>query len=311
MSSTLGVEQQVLHAYVALENLGRGRPLNELAEELNVSRFTVSRMVRRARELGLVEVTAHVDGPVDVELSARLVERFGLRSAFAVQTATDDGGSVRDAIARLAARYLKENVEEDEVLGLGPGRTLIATSRLLPRLPWVDVVQLTGIGEPRVEDGLEAIANAARVAGGAIYPLYAPFIASESAALAVQHPSVQKVMRRFAFVTKAVMTIGGWPDASLLANQLAQLGERDALMEKGVVAEIGAVLLDPRGRVVHALDDRLVGITAEHLRQVPTKVAVGGGAGKTQAVLAVLRSGLCDVIVTDARSARAALEAGD
>lgn len=96
-------------------------------------------------------------------------------------------------------------------------------------------------------------------------------------------------------------------DASLLADQLAQLGERDALMARGVVAELGAVLLDRQGRVVHALDDRLVGITADHLRQVPVKVAVGGGAGKTQAVLAVLRSGLCDVIVTDAHSARAAL----
>ncbi|WP_261165838.1 sugar-binding transcriptional regulator [Microbacterium sp. Marseille-Q6965] len=310
MSTSLGVEQQMLHAYVALENLGRGRPLNDIAEELGLSRFAVSRMVRRARELGLVEVTVRTDDPLDVDLSGRLVERFGLRSAFVVHAPVGSAEAVRDAVARIAARYLEENVVEDDVLGIAPGRTLVAASRLLQRLPWVDVVQLTGVGAGRIEDGVEAITNAGRVARGGIHPLYAPFITDGPAAPLLQHPAVQQTVRRFDYVTKAVMTIGGWPGSSLLADHLHQLGERDALIERGVVAEVGAVLLDREGRVVDALGDRLIGISVDRLRRVPTKIVVGGGEGKADAVRAVVRSGLCDVLVTDVQSAQVALRDG-
>lgn len=307
MSNRLGVEQQVQHAYVALENLGKGRPLNEIADELGLSRFAVSRMVKRARELGLVEVTARIADPVDVELSGALAERYGLRSAFVVHAPAGDGAAVRDALARVTARYVEEAVEEEDVLGLAPGRTLVAASRELRRLPWIDVVQLTGVGAARVEDGVEAITNAGRIAGGGTYPLYAPFVTA-SATATLQHPAVQQTVRRFEQVTKAVLTVGGWPDSSLLADQLDQLGERDRLIAAGVVGEVGAVLLAADGHPVDEMRDRLIGITAEQLRRVLTRIVVGGGAAKAVAVRAALRSGLCDVLVTDVHAARAVLD---
>ena len=124
----------------------------------------------------------------------------------------------------------------------------------------------------------------------------------------VGHPAVQQTLRRIEHLTKAVLTIGGWPHSSLLAHQLRQLGELDELMARGVIGEFGSVLIDSDGRDVPALAGRLIGITVEQIRQVPLVVGVGGGAQKLQALCAVLRSGLCDVIITDAQSARAVLE---
>src|SRR5699024_5441892 len=68
MSTPLPIGQQVLYTYVALQNLAEGRALNDIADEIGRSRFATARMVRRARELGLVEVRAAVADPIDVSL---------------------------------------------------------------------------------------------------------------------------------------------------------------------------------------------------------------------------------------------------
>lgn len=308
MSRSLPLDQQVLHVYVALQNLAHGRTVNEIADEIGKSRFATARMVRRARELGLVEVRATVADPVDVELSARLAQRFGLQSALVVVTHTTSELDVREAIAAVTARVIVETIEEDDVVGFTPGRTLVLASRGITRLPSADVVQLTGIGWPRLEDGVEVISNIGRAAGGATYPLYAPILIEREAMVILKHPAIRHTMSRFDHVTKAFLTIGGWPTASLLAQHLTETGELDRFAERGVIAEYGTSLLDSEGRTVPGLEDRFVGISEEQLNNIGLRVAIGGGEGKQRAVSAVLRSGMADVIITDVRSAQLALE---
>lgn len=307
MSKTLPLDQQVLHVYVALQNLAHGRPVNDIADEIGKSRFATARMVRRARDLGLVEVRATVADPIDVELSARLAQRFGLQSALVVVTHSTDESSVREAIAAVTARVIVETIEEDDVVGFTPGRTLVQASRGITQLPSADVVQLTGVGWPRLEDGIEVISNIGRAAGGATYPLYAPILIEPEARVILKHPAIQHTMSRFEHVTKAFLTIGGWPSASLLAQHLTETGELEAFASRGVIAEYGTSLLDADGRTVSGLEDRFVGISEKRLRDVDLRVAIGGGEGKERAVSAVLRSGMADVIVTDVRSARLAM----
>lgn len=310
MSTHIGIEKQILYAFVAKQILAHGRAINDVADELSLSRFAVSRMVRRARELGLVEVSVHLPDPVDIELSGALARRFGLRSAIVVQTSGATDAEARFPLASLAAQFLTDNIVDDDVVGISPGRTLVQASRLIERLPSSDVVQLTGVGTAKMEDGVEAILNLARATGGTAYPLYAPIVLpGEGASLLVQHPALRQAFAKFPHLTKAVVTIGGWPGASLLALQLDEMGAAQAALAAGVVAEIGVTLLDAHGRPVGELSDRLVGIPTAQLRDVPLVIAVGGGSGKTDAVLAVLRSGLAHVVITDDASARFALAA--
>ena len=84
-----------------------------------------------------------------------------------------------------------------------------------------------------------------------------------------------------------------------LATQLADSGELAPLLSRGVVAEIGSTLLDADGGPVLSLEHRLIGISTEQLARVPMRVALGGGPGKQVAVIAAMKSGLIDMIVTD------------
>lgn len=307
----LPLDQQILHVHVAMQNLAHGRPLNEIAEEIGRSRFATARMVRRARELGLIEVRPTMPVPIDADLSARIARQFGLRSALVVATRSTDDAEVREALASVTARYLSETVEEDDVLGVAPGRTLARASREIDQLPSADVVQLTGIGWPRLEEGAEVVSAIGRAAGGATFPLYVPILIDPEAAPILHHPAITGTMRRFRHVRKAFLTVGGWPRSSLLAQILGENGERAGFEERGVVAEIGTTLLDIQGRTVSGLEGRFIGISEEELRAVPLRVAIGGGEWKQQAVLATLRSGLVNVLITDVRTAELALEAED
>ena len=73
--------QLVLLATVARRHFLDGRSKVEIAEEFGVSRFKVARLIDAARERGIVHIEIrHVDG-IDVDLSARLQERFQLQHA--------------------------------------------------------------------------------------------------------------------------------------------------------------------------------------------------------------------------------------
>ncbi|MGO1198973.1 MAG: sugar-binding domain-containing protein [Dermabacteraceae bacterium] len=149
-----------------------------------------------------------------ITLSTQLASQFSLRSALVVAVSGTTEDDVRGAIAAVTAKFLQDNVKDGDIIGATPGRTMVRASRLVDSLPTADVVQLTGVGNSRVEDGVEAVLNLGRASSGETYPLYA----------------------------------------------------------------------------------------------LPQRVAIGGGAGKHDAVLAVLRSGLADVVITDVESARYALE---
>ncbi|UXM91668.1 sugar-binding transcriptional regulator [Paenarthrobacter sp. JL.01a] len=310
MSKELSMEEQLRHVYAAMQHLKFGRPTVDIAEELGVSRFAVGRMVKYAREQGLVEVTPRLPDPIDATLSKALASRYGMESAIVCVPAAEGDKAARAAIAAVASKLLSELIEEDDILGLGPGRTILETCARIQTAPNCDLVQLTGVASTD-DDNLEVIMELRRVARGRMYPLHSPVIATDPVAAQVirSQPGVRQALKRMDLLDKAVFTVGGWPHSSLLASLLDEAGELGALMEQGVTAEIGTTLLDAQGKELHLLDDRMIGISTQQLASVPLKVALGGGPGKERAVIAALKSGLVDTLVTDVGTAKAALAA--
>jgi len=129
-----------------------------------------------------------------------------------------------------------------------------------------------------------------------MFPLHAPFFITdvEAAHAICAQPLIRHTLQRMDRLDLAVLSIGGWPDASLLAGMLHDSGDLDDFMKRGAVAEFGTTVLDADGRILDVLAERLIGISTEQLRQVPVKIAIGGGPGKATALLATLKSGLVE-----------------
>ena len=80
------------------------------------------------------------------------------------------------------------------------------------------------------------------------------------------------------------------------------------LVRKGAVGDIVGRYIDSNGNIVDPeLDERTVGIQLEQLRRAKTAIAVIAGSSKHAVAQAIVRSGLCSVLVTDEETANAIL----
>ena len=77
----------------------------------------------------------------------------------------------------------------------------------------------------------------------------------------------------------------------------------------GAVGDILSHFMDKNGDLV-AMDqeDRLMSTSLEDLRKLENVVGVAGGPSKLDAILAALRGGYLDVLITDEETARSLLE---
>jgi DNA-binding transcriptional regulator LsrR (DeoR family) len=314
MTQTAGPASLVLSASIARRYYLDGRSKLEIAEEFGLSRFKVARLIEAARSSGLVRIEIGHKGRIDVDLSARVQARFGLAHAVVVDTTEDTDESVRKHLGQVAAELLAELVGPDDVLGVAWSRSVGAMARALPRLAAVPVVQLTGaISMPDGDEGsIDIVRDVARAAGGPAYVFYAPFTLPDAATAATlrNQREVALTLGQLPTVTKAVVGIGAWAPGQSTLYDTAREHERRQLRRLGVCAEISGVFLSGEGEAVRTeLTERMIGIDAEQMRTIPEVIAISYGTAKVAAVLAALRSGLIEGLVTHRPLAQALLDA--
>jgi DNA-binding transcriptional regulator LsrR (DeoR family) len=308
-----GPAQMVLIASIARRYYLDGRSKVEIAEEFGLSRFKVARLIDAARDSGMVRIEIRHHGEIDVDLSARLQDKFGLQHSIVVDTPADQAESLREHLGRAAAQLLSEVITPGDVLGLAWARSVSAMARALRRLPGTPVVQLTGAlslpGDP--DTSVDVVRDVASSSGGIAHLFYAPFTVPDAATARVlrQQPEVARAFDQLPAVTKAVAGIGLWePGQSTLYDASSEV-DRQELRRLGVCADVSGVFLDADGKPVRTeLAERMIGINHEQMRAIPEVIAIPYGLAKAPAVRAALASGLIDGLVTHTALAQLLLD---
>jgi DNA-binding transcriptional regulator LsrR (DeoR family) len=310
---TAGPAQVVLTASIARRYFIDGRSKIEIAAEFGLSRFKVARLLDVARESGLVRIEIRHPGPIDVDLSARLRDRYGLQHAVVMDLPDDDDESLRGHVGRAAAQLLAEIITPHDVLGLAWARAVSAMARALPPLPGTPVVQLSGaLSMPEGPDtSVDVVREAAGRSGGAAYFFYAPLtVPDATTALALrQQPEVARAFGQLPLVTKAVAGVGLWEAGLSTLYDTASDDDRQALRDLGVCADISGIFVSADGEPVPTeLAERMIAISAAEMRAIPEVIVIPYGRSKAPAVRAALRSGLVGGIVTHTSLALAVLD---
>jgi DNA-binding transcriptional regulator LsrR (DeoR family) len=320
--SLKGPAELVLATSIARRYYLDGLSKIEIADQFRLSRFKVARLLDAARSQGLVRIEISYPGSVDVELSARLQETFHLQHAIVVDTHDEDEVALRQQLGRAAAELLTEIVTPADVLGLAWARSVSAMATTLQRLPPIPVVQLTGALSRTTESSssidtdssIDVVRVVARISGGPAYLFFAPFLVPDpaTARALLQQPDVARAFGTFSSVTKAVVGVGRWAPAQSTLYEAATERERERLQHQGVRVDMAGVFLDAEGQPMPTtLNDRMVAVSAAQLRAIPEVIAIPYGLNKQPAVLAALRSGLVDSVVTHATLAAALLDSND
>ena len=308
-----GPSQLVLTASIARRYYVDGRSKVEIADEFQLSRFKVARLLEAARSSGMVRIEIGYPGGIDLELSARLCDKLGLRRAIVVDTPEEDSRALRVQLGKAAADLLTEIVTEDDVLGLAWARAVSAMTDALTGLARVPVVQLTGaLPRPDIDaDSIELVRNVARLSGGPAYLFYAPLVVPDAASARIlrQQPEVSDAIAQFASVTKAVVGLGHWSaDQSTLYDAFDDRA-RDQLAKRGVVADVSGVFVSSSGKPVQSrVTDRVIAINAEQMQAIDEVIAIPYGMAKLAAVRAAVCSGLVNGLVTHSALATALID---
>lgn len=290
-----------------------GQSKQDIARDLGMTRFKVARILEHARDSGVVQIAIAAPALIDPDLSEQLALAYGLRRAIVLAVADCPEPELRRYLAQVTAELLTEIVTDDDVLGIGYGRTLNETTASLTRLARCTTVQLAGaLLEVHVsENSIELVRRVAAISAGPAFPLYTPQVLPdpETARTLRGQPQVAAVYRQFDRITKAVVAVGAWnPPHSLLYEALPE-SDREQLLARGATAELCATVIDDRGNdVAPELTERCIAIRGAQLKAIDDVIAVAGGSDKATAIMAVLRGGYASSLVTDQSVARHLLE---
>jgi len=303
------VEFELL-ARIASQYYLHDRTQAEIALEFGLSRQKVQRLIRRARDQGIVEIHVHSAPVLHIELENKLRTTFGLQDAL-VATSHPDESVCRGLVARTAADYLERHLTDESVVAVGLGRntSTVASSFNPPRPLNVTFVSAMG-GSPRFAASInpnEVCAAFAARSGGSAQALYAPAFV-EDAVLRdglLSQQAIAQTLDLARRATQAIVGIGTPGDESILVHAgCLSKDQARALRAAGAVGEINGNYFDIQGRLIHATaQNSLIGLTLEELQRVPLVVAVAAEPGKATAILGALRSGAIRVLITECRNA--------
>jgi DNA-binding transcriptional regulator LsrR (DeoR family) len=287
----------------------------DIAVQLGLSQATVSRLVSRAREEGIVRISVNVPQGVYSELEEALIAAYNLRDAIVVDCVQDDERLIQREIGAAAAYYVESTVKPNEVIGLSSwSATLLAmvdAMHPVPRKNNVQVVQiLGGIGNPAAEIHATRLTDrfAKLVSGAAIFLPAPGIVGSEAVRNAILSDQyVQAGMALFDQVTLALVGIGAVEPSELLADSGNIFGTEElaTLRNEGAVGDILLHFFAADGRPVQTpLDQRVVSMSLPQMRQADRAVGVAGGRRKQEAILGALCGGWINILVTDCFTAR-------
>lgn len=306
-------ESDTTRARVAWYYFVGGLTQQEIARKFNMTRMRVNRLVGQLRTDGSVRTEIMLPLIDCVELEDGLQKKYGLSSARVVPHLDDEHEQQR-AIGEAAGEVLEPLLVDGIGLGVGWGRTLAAAiPRLTPRRfdkAWVATLMggLTrGLGTTTYE-----LATAfAKLLGSECFYLAAPiyFPTADSRLLLESHYGIAEVLNRIRTADIALMSCGDLSSRSQLVVTRAVSENLDTLGACGAVGDLLGSYLDQDGRpVLHPLNQRLMALPLEHLKQVPETILASGGVHKVAIIRAILRAGYVKRLVTDERCAKLLLQ---
>jgi DNA-binding transcriptional regulator LsrR (DeoR family) len=230
---SVGPLSRVQLAHVAREHYVHGKSRVEIAEETGLSRFKVGRMLDEAIEQGIIRFEIVSSPGIDLDLSMRLKQRFGLEHAIVVELPVDTDAEAQSTLGAAAAGLVDELVGPDDIFGLTSGRTLNVMARQLKSLPCRSVVQLAGVAGPIQESGLEVIRRLSNFPGVQPWPIFASLVMSDAqtAGGMMRQPGISAAVEMFDEVTVAMCAVGSWvpPNSLMMMNPAISDDDRERI----------------------------------------------------------------------------------
>ena len=306
--------KDVANSLILIMHFEKGMQQQEIAAKLGLSKMTVSRMIQKAREDGLVQINIKLPFRINESLGKRMMERYALSEAVVVKGDSKNRKKVAEALGQVCAFHLGILVADDSILGLGLGATIGQLIRYLVPMKStnIHIVQLIGgLEDVAYTNPFTIVQEACRKwkAEGTYFAYPAIVLSKDQRdSILFNAPFGKKMTSMWEQCATAVFGVGTIENG-YLSHQLVTPDELEHHKKLGIVGDILGHCFNQKGDfVATGLADRLVSIPLDLLKKVPERIAVAGGIEKARALKALLSVGMVTTLFIDENTARTVLE---
>ena len=287
----------------------------EVSDYLGISRATVSRMLQKGKESGIVRV--EVINPVQFsynKLEKALERKYGLKEVIVVESSALD--TKTESVSRMyerAALYLSQFFKDGDWIRVTMGHTLhniVKTNRAFEKdkkLMFVPIVG--GIGQSTI-DKVDVQSNRiaqefSRKFGGTYTQFLSPAVFSEQKAMEyfLKEKSISYIFDDFQKLDTLIMGIG-IPQRveSTLVRAGYITGENlEKFARDGMAGDIALHFFDEDGATekFRAFNDRVAGMPLEMMKKVRNRIGIAGGENRAEAIRGAIKGGFINMLITN------------
>ncbi|CAH6678448.1 cytochrome C biogenesis protein CcdA [Klebsiella grimontii] len=286
-----------------------GQNQSEIASQLGTSRPVVQRLIAAAKEEGIVSISLHHPVANCLDYAQLLQEKYRLIECNIVPAFNEEStlDSVSFGCYQLMARYLQD--DKEKIIGLGSGLTL---KKALQRIDFDSqntrcvalISAMDADGQCNYYDDVPLLLTSKIKAKYYQWP--APRYAQTQEEYDMWCTSrlfcsVSAVARRADVIFVGIGPLG--IQSPIFKDGFINQAQMDELTARGGIGEIMGRFIDAEGGVVDSEINRM--ITSYDIRQNQCpRIAVACGEYKRPAILAALKGGWINGLVTDEHTAR-------
>ncbi len=304
---------KIAHLYY-LEDMNQ----DEIAEKFNINRVRVSRYLKKAREMNIVEIKVHYSKESYQELERLIENRYNLKECIVIPTHENPQGIFRELATSLTG-VLHRIVKDGDSIGVNWGLTLKEVIALMdsPKRVDIKVVPICG-GLGRIDRGIHtnSIAKSlADVFGGISYVINAPAIldSKKTREILIQDSNTKEIFELLKGLSCAVFSFSDLgPESSYVKYGLISTEEIEYLMSRSIVGDVNLDFLNMKGEhVPNRIYDRVIALPISEIKKIQNVVGIAFGVRKSEIARAVLRGNILDVLIIDRELAEAVASAMD
>ena len=290
---------------------------HEIAKKLGISRPTVSKLLKEAKERGYVRI--EIVGPEEkncYRLEKKLEEKFGLKEVIVVED-RHDAIFQKEELGSEVAKYLYRMIQEGDIIGVSMGTTLkmIPQFTKVKKFNKIEFIPLVGgIGEADMSThSNQLVVELSKGMGGTFKLLHGPAIVSNKNIINIlrEDKNIKDVFKSMDNMNIALVGIGSPIDenSNVIKNGYFNKSDVETFKQTKAAGDICLNVYDIDGNASNYEYNKCVfGMNIEKLRNVDKVVGVACGMQKVDAVLGALNGHYINVLAVNYSLAEALLE---
>ncbi len=301
--------EKLLMAEAAMLYYEKSKTQQEIADTLNLSRQTVSKLLNDAIKERVVEITIHNPKSDCEELEKQLCDRFGIASAIVCNVSSKNDSIRHLKTVKTAAEYLVPIAKQGGLhIAVSWGRTIESLITELPMLNTSEnlVFPLFGAtdhGKPCFLSN-ELARGIAEKFGAEVRYAWFPYLPDNApdCELFKTTSYYKKLQTLWETIDLAILGIGNTEVLELFGKTF---GYHEKQSE--AIGDIATHFFTSDGELLDLYNDTLCA-SAENLKSAKKTIAIASGSDKVNAIAGALQTGLIHTLVTDEYTARELLD---